>query len=262
MPSRCPRPRRAFTLVELLVVIGIIGVLVSLILPAVQKAREAASRIQCANALKQLALAAQHYESVSTLLSPSYVYLGGPNYTTNWWFGRAQTDPVSFVTTIDVTKGLLTPYYENNTRVTVCPALVVPESFFQYSTATGGYGYNRAVGGRHMLQIPSTSSTYLFCDSALLTAYPGQACTMQESDSIVGPVPLSQMDPVYGLYQALTHFRHAGVANMAFLDGHVEALSPVLYPSDPTWPPDAPGFLQANRLAFPTASDTPYVADQ
>ncbi len=101
--AQLPAPRRtAFTLVELLVVIAIIGLLVGMMVPAVQKVRESAARTQCLNNLHQIGIAMHHYESIRK------------RFPTASRLPANSADPLSIA-------NVLAPFCENNAAAWQCP---------------------------------------------------------------------------------------------------------------------------------------------
>ena len=209
---------RGFTLVELLMTIGILSLLATLLLPGLRTAKEAGRKAQCASNLHQLGMAVVMYLDDHGRFFP---YSEDLPQGRLWYFGlESPYNPSAAPTgrSLDLTQARLYPYFRNLHGVEVCPSYDYKSSLWRqkFATVTYGYGINYEIFSLAATDIPYPSRTICMADAANVN-------TIQAPASPINPM-LEEFYYVhnYGNQVPTVHFRHNGKSNALFCDGHVE----------------------------------------
>lgn len=214
---------RAFTLVELLVVMAIIAILAAVLIGVVRGGRESSDSVQCANNLRVLAAANLRYAS-----EHDGRFCPAQEKTNRLrWHGERSSADAEF----DPTKGMLSPYLGREARVKMCPTFRdMIKGAGSFENGCGGYGYNAIyVGGtpRNKWEgelaagIPNPAATLMFADTAFSRKDGLQEYPFAEPWQWVAP-----NGKLSGAMEPSIHFRHRGLANIAWCDGRVSAEKP------------------------------------
>lgn len=180
------RARKAFTLIELLVVIAIIGVLVALLLPAIQAAREAARRVQCQNNLRQIGVAMHSFHSARHAFPPGFVSRAtstdGPGLGTGWAWGAHLLPYLEEANLQAKLEREITDPIHDLVRVTSLPIFLCPSDpgsvpTFSVADETGteltrlAFGNYVGVGGTYEVTgYPDTGTGVLFRNKSVRVA--------------------------------------------------------------------------------------------
>jgi prepilin-type N-terminal cleavage/methylation domain-containing protein/prepilin-type processing-associated H-X9-DG protein len=208
--------RRAFTLIELLLVIAIIAILAALLLPTLSRSKASAQRIKCVSNLHQLGLATQMYWDENG--GNCFRFTEKTNYGRLFWFGWIEGDNVSEgQRQFDPSAGALFPYLQGR-GVELCPSLNYALTQFKLKAkgAAYGYGYNL-----HLGQSPAKISKLARPSDTVLLADAAQVNTFQPPASPENPMLEEFYYVSTNRNEATAHFRHVQRASVVFCDGHV-----------------------------------------